>query len=220
VLVIGFDFVYTIFLNIISLEITPFVLPTLLVLTLLAGVGIGDLLKKVKALPSVGAGSQKLIRVACFLIPVTFMFMNYGRCNQSRNYTAYEHAINIFRTMGNGDILFLEGDNNFFPVVYGRIVERMREDLLLFDRQDIVYKLPYLGEKRGNFYGDWRGFRTLREESLLRKMGTTSIYYAVFDPDSIIMPAEYTFVPHGMPYRVVKKEDLINPYKIRNLWKY
>jgi Flp pilus assembly protein TadD len=51
-------------------------------------------------------------------------------------------------------------------------------------------------------------------------MGTTSIYYAVFDPDSIILPAEYSFVPHGMLYRVVKKEELINPYKIRNLWKY
>jgi tetratricopeptide (TPR) repeat protein len=219
VMVIGFDFVYTIFLNIISLEITPFVLPTFLVLSLLAGVGISDLLKRVKALPSVGAGSQRLIRTACFLIPVIFMFMNYGRCNQSRNYTAYEHAINIFRTMGNEDILFLDNDNNFFPVVYGRIVERMREDLLLFDRQEIVYKLPYLGEKRGSFYGNWRDFRALREKSLLRKMGTTSIDYAVFDPDSITLPAEYTFIPHGMLYRVIKKEELVNPYKIINLWK-
>ena len=220
VLVIGFDFVYTIFLNIISLEITPFVLPTFVVLSLLSGVGISDLLNKLGAFSSVGLRAQRLIKTAFFLIPAIFLFMNYDLCNQSRNYTAHEHAINIFRTMGNGDILFVEGDNNFFPVVYGRIVEKMREDLLLFDRQDIVYELPYLGEKRGDFYGDWRGLRALLEKSLLDKMGTTRIYYAVFDPDSIILPAEYTFVPHGMPYRVVKKEELINPYKIRNLWKY
>jgi tetratricopeptide (TPR) repeat protein len=220
VLVIVFDFVYTIFLNIISLEITPFILPTFVVLSLLAGVGISDLLKKFGAFSSVGLGAQRLIRTAFAVIPAIFLFMNYGLCNQSRNYTAYEHAINIFRTMRNGNILFLEGDNNFFPVVYGRIVERMREDLILFDRHDIIYKLPYLGEKRGQFTNDWRGFRALLEESLILKMEATDVNYAVFDHDSIILPAEYTFVPQGMLFRVVKNEELTKPYKMRNLWKY
>ena len=220
VLVIGFDFVYTIFLNIISLEITPFFLPTFVVLSLLAGGGIGNLLERMKGIPSVGGGVKRLIRTACFLIPVIFMVMNFGLCNQSRNYTAYEHALNIFRTMGNGDILFLDGDNNFFPVVYGRIVERMREDLLLFDRHKIVYKLPYLGEKRGIFHGDWPSFRTLLEKSLLAKMETANISYAVFDPEFIILPVEYTLVPHGILFKVVKKKELIDPYKIKNQWTY
>jgi hypothetical protein len=151
VLVIVFDFAYTVFLNIISLEITPFILPTFVVLSLLGGVGLSDLLKKLGAFSSVRLGSQRLIKTALAVIPAIFRFMNYGLCDQSRNYTAYEHAVNIFRTTTNGNVLFLEGDNNFFPVVYGRIVERMREDLILFDRHDIIYKLPYLGEKRGQF---------------------------------------------------------------------
>ena len=220
VLVIGFDFIYTIFLNIISLEITPFFLPTFLMLTLLAGMGIGDLLRRLKALSSVGVGAKRFIRVACFLIPFTFMFMNFSLCNQSRNYTAYEHAVNLFRTVENGDILFLDGDNNLFPIIYGRIVEKRREDLLLFDRQEVIYKVPYLGEKRGVFYGEWNDFRALLERSLIGKMGSGKIYYAVFDPENIILPEDYIFVPHGMLYMVVKKQELINPYKVKNLWTY
>ena len=220
VLVIVFDFAYAIFLNTISLEITPFVLPTIVILTVLAGVGISDLLKRLEAFSPVGRGSRKVIKAAFCLIPAVFLSLNYGVCNQSRNYTAYEHALNIFRTTGNGDILLLEGDNNLFPVIYGRIVERMREDDLLFDRQYVVFKLPYLGEKKGRYYGEWEEFRAVLEKSLLEKMQDSRFYYAVFDPSSVSLPAGYELIPEGMLYHVVKQEELNSPYKIRNTWNY
>jgi tetratricopeptide (TPR) repeat protein len=114
----------------------------------------------------------------------------------------------------------MEGDNNFFPIVYERIVERMREDILLFDRQDIIFKMPYLGEIEGHYYGNWEGFRALLEKNLIEKMEAIGIYYAVFDPDSISLSAGYALAPNGMLHQVVKKEELINPYKVKNLWRF
>jgi tetratricopeptide (TPR) repeat protein len=220
VLVIGFDFVYTIFLNIISLEITPFVLPTLLILTLLAGVGIGDLLKKVKALPSVGAGSQRLIRSACFLIPVTFMVMNYGRCNQSRNYMAHEQAINIFRTLGNGDILFIDSDNNVFPVTYGRIVERKREDIEIFDRFNLIFKLPNLETHSRSIGRGWEDRRNDIEKQIIEKKGDRAVYYAKFVPDPIQMPAQHQLVPFGLLNKVVRIGEKRKLGKSYQVWRY
>jgi tetratricopeptide (TPR) repeat protein len=215
-----FDFIYTVFLNTISLEITPFELSTYVVLSLLAGIGMADLIRRAGNLSSISAGTQRLIRTAFVVIPIVFLMMNYSLCNQRRNYTAYEHALNIFRTTGSGDILIIQGDNNLFPVIYGRMVERMREDLLLFDRFNVVFKLPYLGKKNGQYFGKWDGFRVLLEENLLKRMSDNEIYYVIFDPESVFLPSEYTLVPFGMLHRVAKKEELRNPYKIRNLWKY
>ena len=220
VLVIGFDFVYTIFLNIISLEITPFVLPTFLVLTLLAGVGIGDLLKKVKSLPSVGAGSQRLIRAACFFIPFTFMFVNYGRCNQSRNYTAYEQAINVFRTMDNGDILFVDSDNNVFPVTYGRIVERMREDIKIYDRFNLIFKLPKLDTQSRSIGQGWEDWRNNIEKQIIEKKGDRAVFYAVFVPNPIQMPSQYKLVPFGSINKVERMGETIKLDTAYQVWKY
>jgi len=220
VLVIGFDFVYTIFLNIISLEITPFFLPTFLVLTLLAGIGIGDLLKKLKALPSVGAGSQRLIRAACFLIPVTFLFMNYDRCNQSRNYTAYEQAVNIFRTIGNEDILFIDSDNNVFPVTYGRIVERKREDIRIYDRFNLIFRMPNLEKQSRSMGQRWEDRRNNVEKQIIEKKGDRAVFYAIFVPTTIKMPAEYQLVPFALINKVVRLGETKKLGQAYQAWRY
>jgi tetratricopeptide (TPR) repeat protein len=220
VLVIVFDFVYTIFLNIISLEITPFLLPTFIVLTLLTGVGIGDLLKKARAHPSVGAVPQRLIRVACFLIPATLMFMNYGRCNQSRNYTAYEQAVNIFRTMGPGDILFTDSDNNVFPVTYGRVVEKMRNDVKIYDRLNLIFKLPNLETQSRTTGQGWEDRRNNIEKQTIEKKGERDVYYALFIPNTIQMPIQYQLVPIGLVNKVVRVGETKKRDNSNQVWKY
>jgi tetratricopeptide (TPR) repeat protein len=220
VLVIVFDFIYTIFLNIISLEITPFVLPTFLVLTLLAGVGIGDLLKKVKALPSVGAGSQRMIRAACFLIPLTFMFVNYGRCNQSLNYTAYEHALNIFRTPESGDILFMEGDIFIFPVTYGRIVEKMGKDVTLYDRLNIIFKMPDLNHPTRLGEISWEKIRNRTEKGLIENKGNRNIFYAQFGQNFMPALPDLKPVSYGILKKIVKRDTPASKYNDRDVWKY
>ncbi|MBW1768589.1 MAG: hypothetical protein JRJ65_16285, partial [Deltaproteobacteria bacterium] len=57
-----------------------------------------------------------MIKAAFGIIPVILFLFNLVPSDQGRNYTAYEHAANIFRTLNNGSTLFIGGDNNVFPV--------------------------------------------------------------------------------------------------------
>ena len=170
VLVIVFDFIYTIFLNVISLEVTAFALPTAVILSILSGTGIAHIIKASKSFLKVNLTTKRMIKGACYMLPAIPLFLNYGLCNQKRNYTAYEHALNIFRTTGPGGILLLDGDNNFFPVVYGRIVEKMRYDVILFDRHHIIFRMPYLGDQNGHFRGTWENYRRLLERNIIEKI--------------------------------------------------
>lgn len=216
-LVILFDSFYTVFLNIISLQVTAFNIPTLMVLAILIGGGIHQALKRVNALVSTKvllAG----IRTACLLFPVLLLAANFGRCNQGRNYTAYEWAGNTMRTLEPGNILLLEGDNNLFPVLYLRAVERAREDLVLYDRQNIVFKMPYLGKSSRVFHGDWEDLRNILEREIIVQKQDTGVNYSMFETQSLSLPRGYRVIPYGLVHRVVPEEALANPYKIRNPW--
>jgi len=140
--VILFDFAYTVFLNIISFEITAFALPTCIVLAVLVGNGIADILKRARRSSSHSTTTYGALRAACCMIPLIPLVSNFGLCNQSRNYMAYEHLLNIFRTVNSRSTLFLDGDDNIFPVTYGRIVEEMREDVTVYDRLNLLFRMP------------------------------------------------------------------------------
>jgi tetratricopeptide (TPR) repeat protein len=219
-LVIIFDFGYTIFLNFISLEVTAFGLPTSVLLAILSGLGVGQAIKACERSSRIGLATKKLVKGACYVLPAIPLFLNYGFCDQAQNYTAYEHALNIFRTTNQGSILILDGDNNFFPVLYGRIVERMRGDVILYDRHDILFKMPYLGDQKGYFYGTWENLRRQLEKHIIQETAPIDIYYAVFAPDSISMPGGYVMVPYGMLHRVLKKEKPVDSHRVRDLWRY
>ena len=216
-LVILFDFVYTVFLNIISLQVTAFNIPTAIVLSILMGDGIHQGLKQVSSLVSTDA-LRGSIRAGCLLFPLVLLAANHGLCNQGRNYTAYEWAVNTARTLEPGSILLLEGDNNLFPVLYLRVVERGREDLILYDRQNIFFKMPYLGRSAGVFHGDWEALRTVLEREIIIQKQASGVYYSMFETHSLSLPSGYRVIPYGVVHRIVPEEALANPYKIRNPW--
>jgi tetratricopeptide (TPR) repeat protein len=220
VLVIIFDFAYAIFLNTISLEITPFVLPTFVVLTVLAGVGVGDLLKKLDAISSIGSGSQRVIKVAVSVIPGIFLLLNYDLCNQSRNYTAYEEALNIFRTTGNGEVLFMHDDNNVFPVAYGRIVERMRKDVKLYDYLNLIFKLPNLDTEVNSMGPAWENRIFNAEKKIIEQEERRSVYYAVWAPKTIKIPVQYQLVPFGLINKVMKVGEMKKIENANEVWRY
>jgi len=220
VLVIVFDFVYTVLLNVISLKITAFQLPTCIVLAILMGVGISHGLRTLKRSGRISSTMNGVVIAACTVIPFIPLSMNYGLCDQSRNYTAYEYAIDIFRTLGNGDVLFLEGDNNIFPVTYMRLGEKMREDVALFDRHGIIFKMPYLGDSSGKFYGNQKQLRAMLETHIIENTPPDGVSYAVFVPGSILLPNEFKLIPYGLIYRVVSKKRLEKTYKVENIWRY
>jgi tetratricopeptide (TPR) repeat protein len=158
--------------------------------------------------------------VGCGVIPLMFVILNYRVSDQSENYTAYEHALNVFRTADQGATLFVEGDNHFFPVTYGRIAERMREDVTLYDRLNLVFKTPYVGGEEGLFHGTWENWRSLLEKEIITQSKDRLILYAVFDPFALVVPEGTILVPYGLLHRVMKREGPGAVYKLPGLWNY
>ena len=214
--VIAFDFVYTIFLNIISFEITAFTLPTCLVIAILIGVGTAHILEQTRHLVSIGRTTQGALRTAFCMIPVIPLTCNFDLSNQSKNYAAYEHVLNIFRTVDNQGTLFLDGDNNIFPVTYGRIVERVREDVTLYDRPSLLFKMPMdryedcLSEK-----GE-EGRRCV-EKSIVENT-RNSVFYAVFNPHAVSVPEPFKIHPLGILHKAIRDGERLPENFGKGMW--
>jgi Tfp pilus assembly protein PilF len=216
--VILFDLIYGVFLNIISLEVTPFGLPSCLTLAILIGLGTAQLLRTVKESAFVGSLTGKIIHVAVLLIPAVPLSFNYGLCDQGRNYMAYEHALNIFRTLDNKATLFLDGDNNIFPVMYGRIVEKMREDVTLYDRPNLFFKMPYVDEYRDGPFATWDELRPIVEQRIMKE-AQEGLYYAVFNPSAVSVQDEHAIHPWGILYRITERETPLLPQDVgQSVW--
>ncbi|MBW2173552.1 MAG: tetratricopeptide repeat protein, partial [Deltaproteobacteria bacterium] len=215
--VITFDLVYTIFLNIISFEITAFTLPTCIALAILIGIGTAHILKEAKNLVLIGKTTHRALSVAFCAIPLIPLALNFDLCNQSGNYTGYENALNIFRTVDNRSTLFLDGDNNIFPVAYARIVERMREDVMLYDRPNIIFKMPYPDNYKNHFYGKWEEFRPIVEKSILES-AQNGIYYAVFNPYAVFIPDQFVMYPCGILYKAIRAGVPFPEAACRSVW--
>jgi tetratricopeptide (TPR) repeat protein len=161
-----------------------------------------------------------VLKVGCGVIPLVFLVLNYGVSDQSENTTAYEHALNIFRTADPGSVLLIEGDNHFFPVLYGRLVERMREDVAVYDRLNLLFKIPYLGEERGVYHGTWENLRSLLEREIMAQRRDSAILYAVFDPFGLSLPEQSILLPYGLLHRAMARERPGAVYKVPGLWRY
>ena len=220
ILVVVFDFFYTVFLNTVSLQVTPFQLPTILVAAVLAGIGIAHGLVLIMGVWTKGNLRPNVLKAACCSIPVFALFFNYDLSAQNKNYSGYEWATDILRSMDRGMTLFLEGDNIFFPVLYLRVAERAGEDFRLYDRQNIAFRTPYVGDSTLIFHGSWTDFRAILEKKMIEKRGPEGVFYAVFETNTIRIPGEYRLVPHGVVHRVVEREELKNPYRVENVWRY
>jgi tetratricopeptide (TPR) repeat protein len=220
VLLVVFDCSYTVFLNTVSLEVTPFMIATAIGLALLMGIGIADMLRRVENLSGVGRTTKRLIWGGCGVVPVIFMILNFSLCDQSRNYTGYEQALNMFRTTQHDDTLFVSSDNYVFPVTYGRLVERMREDVRLYDRYNLIFKMPsveFQGRSRTKI---WEQKRDQFEKHIITERGRRDVFYGSFGPYAINMPEGYTLVPYGILHKVVKEKSTLDLREIERTWEY
>jgi tetratricopeptide (TPR) repeat protein len=218
-LVVVFDFFYTVFLNTISLKVTPFHLPTLITLAILMGLGTADVLKKLETLRLFGIRGLFVAKAAFAAIPGLLFLSNYFQCDQSFNYVAYEHTQNMFRTVGQRNTLILDGDNLLFPAAYTRIAERAREDLTLYDRHGIIYPMPYLGEKEEICCGSADDVTTILEQEITKHEAPGTVFYAVFDENTVKPVPGYTLIPACLIHRVVKTKEN-DGYRISNHWRY
>lgn len=219
VAVIFFDFVYTVFLNIISLEITPFGLPACIMLAILTGIGIAHILKATMHHALIGKMTHKTMKAAFCILPAILLTFNMGLCNQGHNYTAYEHALNIFRTVNSRGTLFLDGDNNLFPVTYGRIVERMREDVILYDRYDLIFKMPFPDNINGVFNGKWEDLKPIVEKQITEK-AQHGVYLAAYNPFTFSIPDRHSLLPYGIVYRVFESQSSYDLKEVEHIWNH
>lgn len=215
-LVIVFDLLYTIGLNTVSLEITPFNLCSSMVLAILMGNGMAEALKQCE---KHAAGAQPMVRGAAMAMPVIFLVLNYRVSDQSRNYAADEHMLNIFRTARPPSVLFVNGDNYLFPVVYGRLVERMGENVRLYDRLNLLFKMPALDRAFPSRTRAWEEKRNLVEQKIIEERGTQDVFYAVFGPYAIELPEHQILIPEGILYRVVKADEPLPLSRFNDVWR-
>jgi len=213
------DLIYTVFLNTIALEITPFTLPSSIILAVLLGIGINDLLILIGHQNKVGPNISKSVKIACCIIPLIPLISNFGLCDQSRNYTAYEHAANIFRTAGYGSTVFLDGDNNVFPVAYGQIVEGMGEGVTLYDVHNVIFKwsletYPY------TFTGTWDEFKNVVVKRIIMRRVKGGVYFAVFNPFAIAVPDGFRLRSRGILKEVVSDGPDAKQKSVDSLWGY
>jgi tetratricopeptide (TPR) repeat protein len=213
-LVAVFDLFYTVFLNTISIQITPFGLSTALVLTVLSAVGIHDLLRRIKSSQHVGARLKKATGIAFTLIPLIPLTVNIGLCNQSRNYTAYEYAVNILGSAEKRSVLFIDGDNHVFPVIYARMCEAIGEDTRIIDRFNLVFRWPRLID------GEPHPDTSLKSvvEALIQEQKGTGVYLSTFDPHSFPLPAGHRQIPYGVVTKVENGGAVIPMQRVRRLW--
>lgn len=203
VLILLFDMVYTIFLNVISLEITPFQIPSLIVVAILIGQGLNHTLQYRFNSVVVSRIWIRCLKPAFLFFPVILLSMNLYRNDQHVNYTAYEYGINILRgTPGNATLL-IGGDNILFPVAYLRMVENARPDLILYDRHNLFFKMPFLYKSGPTFFGKWEELRGIIEAELAKTR--QYVYISVFDKH-VIPIQNFDLIPHGLTYRAVPSD--------------
>jgi tetratricopeptide (TPR) repeat protein len=221
--IIMFDLFYTVFLNTVHIEVTPFNLPTLIVIAILAGAGISDLLNRCKNFYLKGnLRLLKLSNIACCLVPVIFLASNYKICDQSRNFIAYEHALNNFRTVNNGGSLIVGADNNLFPITYARIVERMREDVTLYDTYNLFFRKLYTADSVEPLILDEEGddSMTVLSIKVIEENISRGVYFSLLNPLIVNMPYGYKLMPYGILSLIVNDQIEIDQKKRAKIWNY
>jgi hypothetical protein len=208
------DLTYTAFLNTISLEITPFALPTMIAVAILSGVGMADVIRRVRTSNRFGLSVKRAVQVGFILIPVIPFMANVGFCNQSRNYAGYEHALNILRTAEIGSVILVDGDNHIFPLMYVNLCEGMAEDRRIIDRFNLVFRWS-AGEGPENHP---HSLKTVLEE-VVREDPDRMVYLCAFDPNAFPLPQGYSLAPHGILSRVVERNSSLEPDAISSLWR-
>jgi tetratricopeptide (TPR) repeat protein len=205
-LLVGGDFVYTLFLNDVSLDITTFGIPSAVAFGLWVGYGLVDLSAWAK-------GRMKRSRrdlIACALVVSFVIAMNYHISDKSQNLLAYDYANNLLKTAGKGAVIFAQGDNVVMPLSYLLLAEKTRPDVTMIEQNGLLSH---------QFYGDdyvWLEYREhearkQEREYAMVKSGRPVFYTA--KPD-YTFPG-YKIAKVGLLYWVYRENDSI---RIPNMW--
>jgi tetratricopeptide (TPR) repeat protein len=105
-------------------------------------------------------------------------------------------------------------------MIYGRIVERMREDVTLYDRFNIVFKMPGLNQSAHLEGNSWEKIRNRTEKRLIEEKGDRNIFYAQFGQNFTPDLPGLKPVSYGIIKKIVKRDTPTRKYDDREIWKY
>ena len=213
-----FDLIYSVFLNIVSLEITAFQIPSAIFGAVLIGLGLHAVLRWSPASDHARPSWRRWLQTAALCVPVLPLSMNLYQNDQHANYTAYEFGTNVLRSAPAHATLLVEGDNIVFPVAYLSLVENARPDLALYDRHNLFFKMPFLYREGPTFYGKWEELRRIIEDELVTSRN--DVFIAVFNEKGL-SDRGFDLIPHGVISRAVPSEKFESVFEeTTNPWPY
>jgi len=210
ILIVFFDTTYTVFLNTISLEITAFQIPSSIILAVFIANGMARMMEYHFTLSSLNRIFSYSLKPAFACFPVVLLTANLYQNDQHVNYTAYEYGANIMRSVPDDGTLVLGGDNIVFPVSYLKLAEHARPDIAVYDRYNIIFKMPFLYKENSVFVGKWEDLRHIIETELAKNR--KYVYLAVFN-DKAYLKQDCDLIPHGLTYRVVPSQQFESALK-------
>jgi Flp pilus assembly protein TadD len=209
------DIVYALFLNDVSLDITPFSIPTIVVLAAWSGFGFMDAFKWLRWFSKEKRLHEVFVLVSCLFLVIA----HYNISDRSRNLLAYDYGMNMLKTADADAVIFAEGDNAVLPLSYLLLVEKVRPDVTLYERSGLISH---------NLYGlDFTRLEEAEHNARQREVemafveGGRPIYYTL-KPD-IEFPG-CGFVQTGLLFNVVcagerlADKDYWSLYDMRQVW--
>jgi Flp pilus assembly protein TadD len=201
-----FDFIYALWLNVVPLEATPFLLVTGIVIALLAGIGMGALAQLGGRSPL--RGERMLVSILVLLVPCGLAATNYARVDRSNDFVAYDFGKGVLASLEEGAVFFAEGDNISFPVYYLTMVEGERPDITIYDREGVVEGTFYVSVP-AELRGDARERARVAVEVNFLDSTDMPVYYASDRAYRGLVELGYGMVPWGLCYRVVRLQETL-----------
>jgi hypothetical protein len=126
-IMVAADIVYALFLNDVSIEITPFCIPSIIVLGIWSGFGFMDMFKWLGN----RFNDRRLVGVSVVVAAIILIALNYHISDRSTNLIAYDYGMNILKTVEDDAVIFAEGDSAVMPLSYLLLVEHVKPDVTM-----------------------------------------------------------------------------------------
>jgi hypothetical protein len=122
-------------------DIDPYYLATYLILVIWIAIGISALCSWLKkSIPQLTI-IPLLIPIVVCLIP---LLGSYTTVNRHNDYTAYYYAKNTLESVEKNAVILTGGDNDIFPLWYGKYVEKLNPQVTIFGSNFLMY--PWYAE--------------------------------------------------------------------------
>jgi tetratricopeptide (TPR) repeat protein len=94
----------------------------------------------------------------------------------------------------------------------------MREDAVVYDRLNLIFKMPQAGKGVPPRSMTWEDKRNALEKGIIVASRGRPVYYAVFGPYAVDLPDLHRFIQKGILYRVVKEGENVEVRNFPGVW--